>query len=121
MLRLLIGAILVGFASPAVATTGSGLYGKVTRGPIAPVCTVGKPCSAPAPGITLSFVRNAKTVARVESGRYGLYRVALAPGIYTVREVAQTTMKPPMVKPLVVRVRVGTWTRLDVTVDTGIR
>src|SRR5207244_2360724 len=48
-----------------------GLQGKVARGPITPICTLGKPCSAPARGLTLSFSRDGQVVARGQTGNDG--------------------------------------------------
>jgi hypothetical protein len=123
MLRLLVlGVLLLGCSLPAAAATGSGLYGKVTRGPITPVCIANQPCYAPAAGVTLTFTRNANIVARIKTGPAGLYRIALAPGTYTVRELRpSTTLKPPVMKPLVVRVLAQLWTRQNFTIDTAIR
>jgi hypothetical protein len=123
MLRVLAAGILASaVAMPAAATNGSGLYGKVTRGPNAPVCTAGQPCYAAAPGITLTFTRNAKIVAHIKTGPGGIYRIALPPGSYTVDQLhAAKTMKPPAMKPLVVRVLAHHWKRQNFTIDTGIR
>jgi hypothetical protein len=128
MLRVLVLGILASaVAMPAAAMNGSGLYGKVTRGPNAPVCTAGQPCYAAAPGITLTFTKNAKVVAHIKTGPGGSYRIALPPGSYTVDELhsAKTmkppAMKPPAMKPLVVRVLAHHWKRQNFTIDTGIR
>lgn len=123
MVRVLVlGISVVVLAAPAAATIGSGLYGKVTRGPVTPVCTTTQPCYAAAPGITVAFTRAGAIVARVRTGQGGAYRVALPPGTYTVRQVRPTaTLEPPSMKPRVVRVRAHLWTRLNLVVDSGIR
>ena len=94
------------------------LHGVVMRGPTAPVCTIGKPCSAPAVGAVLVFSRDGRSVrARVGAG--GRYSVRLAPGAYTVRQAPEPGggfgVRPDRV---VVR-RVGT--HANFFIDTGIR
>jgi hypothetical protein len=90
-----------------------GLQGKVARGPITPICTLGKPCSAPARGLTLSFSRDGKVVARVKTGNDGTYRVNLPAGRYFVLGVQP-------VRPQ--QVSVGSGVRhVDFTFDTKIR
>jgi hypothetical protein len=97
----------------------SGLHGVVTRGPITPVCQVGKPCSEPAVGAVLVFSHNGRVAARVRAGAGGRYVVRLQPGFYAVR------VSPPQtiggLKPLQVHVHSGVNGRVDFQIDTGIR
>jgi len=88
------------------------------RGPTQPVCQVGKPCSAPAVGATLSFARS-NHVTTVRVGKGGRYAVRLAPGLYSVRVVPQ--QKIGGLRPVQVRVRRGVDARVDFAIDTGIR
>jgi len=91
------------------------LHGVVMRGPITPVCMVGKPCDAPAAHFCLSFGDH-----RVTTDANGRYRIRLRAGTYAVR--ACTTPSPGRgVEPRTVRVRPGVDTRVDLNVDTGIR
>ena len=114
-------AIVVVAATAAVAdaTTPSGLYGTVTKGPTQPVCRQGVPCSGPAAGITLTFRRNTDAVARVRTSSLGRYRIRLAPGVYTVT----TNAKPFGVIPFPRRAWVAParFRRVDFEIDTGIR
>ena len=50
----------------ALATALVLLHGVVMRGPTMPVCQVGLPCSAPAPGAVLVFSRDGQIVAFVQ-------------------------------------------------------
>jgi hypothetical protein len=109
----LLAATLV--APAATARTSTGLYGVVSRGPITPVCVAEQPCSAPAPGAVLLFARGHREVARVKAGPAGRYRLALAAGRYSVR----TPNRP--IDPSGVVVRQGRMTRVDFSIDTGIR
>lgn len=102
----------------AGATTTSGLRGTVTRGPIVPVCAVGKPCDAPAAKVVLVF-RRAGRVARTTTDAKGRYRVALAPGTWTI-SLTRTGIGNT-IYPRQARVVAGTFRRVDLSIDTGIR
>ncbi len=115
---LTIGA-LAGATPAAVGAPSSGLYGLVMRGPTQPVCKVGTPCSAPAARVTLVFLRSGAPVSRVRTNAAGRYRIALAPGSYTVQAGPKGVGRG--VRPATVRVRAGTFARRDFFVDTGIR
>ena len=96
------------------ATTSSGLFGVVMRGPVTPICTAETPCDAPAAGVTLTFRHGATVVGRVVTGHDGTYRIALRPGMYAVQG-------PKRMTPLSARVVGGRFTRLNFAIDTGIR
>jgi archaeosine-15-forming tRNA-guanine transglycosylase len=91
----------------------------VTRGPIVPVCVAEQPCDGPAKNVTLAFVRDGN-VRRATTNDQGLYRVTLAPGLYSVRlMVGQQVgrgLEPSRARVVVNRVR-----RVDFSIDTGIR
>jgi hypothetical protein len=116
----LAAAVVASSAGAATGTSSSGLRGLVTRGPIAPVCVAGQPCSEPAKDVTLVFSRNGRVVRRARTNDQGRYRVALAPGLYAVR----LTPKPSIgrgLEPVRARVVRGRFRRLDFSIDTGIR
>jgi hypothetical protein len=104
----------------ALAALVSGLHGIVMRGPITPVCQVGKPCSEPAAGTVLVFTRNGSVAARTRTGTDGRYSVRLEPGFYTVRLTQQPRIGRGL-EPARARVRRGIDARLDFDLDTGIR
>ena len=106
-------------ACAALAVGSSGVQGVLYRGPIAPVCRQGAACDAPAPGLTLVFTR-AGQAFRVRTGMAGRFSRALEPGIYLVR-VAQPPAIGSGLAPRSVRVPVGGWARVRLTLDTGIR
>jgi hypothetical protein len=108
-------------ASGAGATTRpSGLYGVVTRGPITPTCVADLPCDAPAKGVTLLFSRNDRVVSRVVTDAAGRYRLRLPAGLYTVRRPAAPIIDRRL-DPDHARVRSGKISRVDFSIDTGIR
>ncbi|MFL5950926.1 MAG: hypothetical protein ACJ74M_04905 [Gaiellaceae bacterium] len=103
-------------ASPSLGTVA----GLVTRGPVTPVCAAEQPCDAPAAHVTLVFSRAARDVTRVTTGSDGRYRVRLAAGLYGVRRLHSTTPDRKL-EPQSVRVRGGRVSRIDFSIDTGIR
>jgi hypothetical protein len=118
--RVALIAVTLALAAPAAGGTGSGLYGKVTRGPLTPVCVVEKPCYGPAAGVTLRFVRGGVVAGQTLTAKDGSYRLALRAGSYTVR----TSPAPRIgrgLQPAAARVVAGTWSRQNFSLDTGIR
>ena len=113
-------AALVAVSAAGAATSSSGLRGIVMRGPIAPVCVVGKPCREPAKDVTLAFSRNGRVVRRATTNEQGRYRVALAPGLYAVRLATRQTVGRGL-EPARARVAPSRFRRVDFSYDTGIR
>jgi hypothetical protein len=98
--------------APAVE---SGLYGYVRRGPVTPTCAPGDACFRPA-RVTLRFTRAGALVATAATRATGRYRVALAPGLYTV----SVPRSQGLLKPGVVRVAAESWRRVIFVLSTGI-
>ena len=104
----------------ATASTGTGLYGTVYRGPTKPVCQQGVPCSEPAAGLTLVFTRVSGTASlKTVTRQNGAYRIALRPGRYSVRTTQKLFGRVP--KPSLVRVPSARWAHVNFQIDTGIR
>ena len=103
-------------APTAAATPTSGLAGHVTKGPLTPVCRVGVPCSGPAANVTIVFLRGGRQAARTSTDHAGKYRLALAPGRYTVRFAIGMRSSPTTA-----HVPVGRFGHVDFSIDTGIR
>jgi hypothetical protein len=117
----LAGIVVVALAAvPMSIASGSssGLEGKVFRGPISPVCIANRPCQAPA-SVNLAFSRNGMVVAQVKSTPAGQYRIALAPGVYSVTPARRVPLW--RLSPQAVRVPAGSYRRVNFLVDTGIR
>ncbi len=110
-----VGAALVVAAAAPASVTKSGVYGKVSRGPITPVCAAGQPCSAPAANVVLRFTRaGVTTTTRTTSD--GNYRVRLAPGTYAVGAATGARIAPN-----IVRIRSAHFAHVNLAIDTGIR
>jgi hypothetical protein len=96
------------------------LHGTITRGPITPVCQVGKPCNEPYAGAVLVFRRNGVVAARARSDAKGHYSVRLRLGTYSVSMAVRPKIGSG-VKPQTIRLSRAVSTRIDFYVDTGIR
>ena len=97
----------------------SGLRGIVTRSPITPVCIEGVPCSAPAKNTPLVFFQPGRSV-RTRTDSVGRYRVALAPGWWSVRTATFPRIGSG-IDPHTVRVRAARFRIVNLDIDTGIR
>ena len=100
-------------------TLSSGLQGVVTRSPTTPVCRTDEPCSAPAPGVQLVFVRGDRQYT-VRTDARGRYRIALPPGVYTVR-LRQRPALGRGLEPAKAVVPRGRFATKNFSLDTGIR
>ena len=114
-------AFVLAGAAAAGTTNPSGLRGVVTRGPITPVCVAEQPCSEPAPHVMLVFSRNGHVVGRAVTNAEGRYRVRLPVGLYAVRRPGPSDPIGRGLEPDHARVRVGRFTRVAFSIDTGIR
>jgi hypothetical protein len=106
------------FCSPGASGTASGLHGIVTRGPTAPVCRKGVPCSGPARHVVVQFTRDGRVVGAARTDAKGRYRVVLASGGYAVRVARRFGVA---IAPRRAVVPAATMRRLDLAIDTGIR
>src|SRR6266540_2611585 len=113
-------ATLLAAGSAQATTVRSGLYGEVTRGPIAPMCIAEQPCTEPARNVTLLFSRNGHVVGRSVTDSAGRYRVRLPAGLYRVRRAGGSGFDRRL-EPNAARVRAGRFVRVDFSIDTGIR
>lgn len=98
----------------------SGLRGTVVRGPISPVCVAEQPCSEPARNVTLVFSVGNRVTGRTITDAAGRYRIRLAPARYQVSRTVQPRIGRGL-EPDHVRVFPGRFTRVDFSIDTGIR
>ena len=107
-------------AGASAASSGSGLYGKAVIAPASPVCQEGVPCSRPAKGFRLRFFRGTRHVADTRTDSAGRFRIALAPGIYSIGSPTPKRVYPH-IRPRTATVPRGRYARLNVTIDVGIR
>lgn len=110
-------ALLAAWLPSGAVAQGSGATGIdafVVRVPPDIVC-IRAPCRAPVAGVSVSFVRDGKVVARIVSGNDGHARARLAPGRYVVRAPGVTAL--PGGKPRQVKVASGRVTRITLPLD----
>jgi hypothetical protein len=112
----LFGSAFVLAVGAGSAATGNGLYGKVTRGPITPMCVAEQPCTEPAAGAVLMFSRGGSEVGRTRVRADGTYRVALPAAVYSVNAASRRPLDPASA-----RVVAGRFRHVDFSIDTGIR
>jgi hypothetical protein len=120
IIGLSLALVIVAGAGAQSTSVSSGLRGVVVRGPIAPVCVAEDPCTAPARNVTLLFSRNGRTVGRAVTDTAGRYRVRLPVGVYAVRRPGSMGIGRG-IEPNRARVYAGRFSRVDFSIDTGIR
>ena len=121
VVALTLAALLVASANAGAAQApGSGLRGKVMRGPTRPVCLESEECTAPAVGVVLQFWRSGNLVGRARTGSAGAYAIRLKAGVYSVKS-AQTPRIGGGLTPRQVRVPRDRVARVDFLIDTGIQ
>ena len=122
-------------STPAPATVGltaaSGpgpgyLEGHASIGPLQPVERVGVPPPSPSPaactsrGLVVIDVQTGVEAARFDLQPDCTFRVALSPGTYRV-ELQRRGIDSSKDLPQTVGIAAGQTTRLDISIDTGIR
>jgi len=112
-------AFVLGTGAGGAAHRGV-LTGVVMRGPITPVCVAEQPCDAPAPHVTLVFSHGTHVVARVTTSSEGRYRLRLPATTYEVHRASASVFDPKL-NPHRVQVTAGRTSRIDFSIDTGIR
>ena len=101
------------------------LTGVVTIGPNCPVESTTQPCPTPPDAYALRKVlvyTEAKTVLlfTVDIDSQGLYLVDLPPARYTV-DVKKAGIDRASGVPTIVEIKANTVTKLDISIDTGLR
>ena len=105
-------AVSAGTAPPDGAV---GIAGVVRRGPIAPACVSGQPCTAPVAGVAVDLLQGDVALAHVVTGADGRYYVVAAPGVYTVRIAGRG------LRDKAARVKATHFAEVDFLIDTRIR
>jgi hypothetical protein len=115
---LVVLSMAVACTSDAGSPSG-GIEGRVTIGPTCPVEQAGSPCPPGAWTGTVRATSSDGAVHETATASDGSYRLALAPGTYTVTPVVAGG-GPPTAKPATVTVGT-TMQQLDLQLDSGIR
>lgn len=118
-------ALALVLAVPACARGGTGdgaqgVRGTVLRGPMCPVEQTGSPCpDEPVAGARISVLRDGEAVRTATSDPQGRFQIALAPGRYTLQ--VEPGAAGMFAKPVEIQVLPGSFVRVDLLIDTGIR
>jgi hypothetical protein len=109
------------FFSTASACS-SGIEGTVTLGPTCPVERPGMTCEKPYAASIDVYTESGHFVKTVRSAADGGLRVNLRPGIYTLKPQPRDPARPyPIGKPVTVTVKPGSFEKVTIQYDTGIR
>jgi hypothetical protein len=115
---LMVLVLTAACASNAGAPSG-GIEGRVTIGPTCPVEREGSPCPPGTWSGTVRATASDGSQHNTTTSTDGYYRLALAPGTYTVAPVVEGS-GPPTAK--LVTVTVGSaMQQIDLQLDSGIR
>ncbi|MBM3120777.1 MAG: carboxypeptidase regulatory-like domain-containing protein [Chloroflexi bacterium] len=94
----------------------------MTMGPMCPVVQAGQDCPDAPYAARITVVRaTGKIAARAAAADDGTYRIALQAGDYLLQAEASGGGPFPGSAGFPFSVMEGAWTRLDVTLDSGIR
>jgi len=103
--------------------TTSGIYGKVTLGPLNPVVREGDESKNERPYQATIIVKDkngSHEVKRFSSGKNGEFKVYLTPGTYLLDPLSKNSI-PPTGKSETVTVRLNEFTEVNISYDSGIR
>lgn len=119
-LALAIGAC--GGDSEGAGDGSSGIRGMAHIGPQCPVVQAGSPCpDLPFDGEVRVSTPAGEEVTTASTDDDGSFEIALDPGAYVVDVVVADPGGLPFAKPITVEVTAGTFTEVDLPVDSGIR
>ena len=105
-----------------LASTGGGVRGVVTIGPICPVQREGFWCPDRPFGAELAIrAAGGDEVERIGSGDDGWYELALEPGSYVLDPLTPSGSPFPIGQAVDFTVSTDSWTDLDISYDSGIR
>ena len=119
LLGILLVVLAVTLAACQTTPIASGIEGLVTIGPISPVEQPGVPNERPYQATIVVKNDNEKTVATVDSGSDGRFRLELEPGDYVLEP--QSPGQMPHAQPMEVTVQAHQFTKVTISYDSGIR
>lgn len=120
-LAIALGVLLAG-CEAAKPPADTGVEGRVIIGPMCPVVQVGQDCPDQPYAAKLTVVHpSGKVIARASADADGRFRIPLESGDYLLQAEAKEGGPFPATAGYPFSVRQGSWTRLDMTMDSGIR
>jgi hypothetical protein len=119
---LLTICVLTACSITPILDNSSGIYGRVTIGPVCPVVRVGEACpDKPYQATLIILTASGDKVARIVTDADGNFRVSLAPGDYILRPETPPNQPLPIAQEQQFTVAKGQFAELRVTYDSGIR
>ena len=118
---LLVVILVVGCGATPARDGPSGIEGTVSIGPQCPVEQAGTPCPDAPHAAVITATADGGPAEETRSGPDGRFRMSLGPGTYTV--VARPIEEEGIAigAPVRVVVQAGAYTRVDLSLDSGIR
>jgi hypothetical protein len=117
---VLVAVALAACGGDSAGDGTSGIRGQVLAGPQCPVEMANSPCpDLPWDGTVVATDTSSGDEFTATTDTDGRFELSLAPGTYEVTIDAATS--PPTAEPQTVTVEGGTFTEIEVFVDTGIR
>ena len=112
--------LLLTACSNTTQPLNSGIEGSVTIGPMCPVVQANEPCPDQPYQATLTVLTpNGKKVTQFQTDESGHFRVDLTPGNYVLHPESPNGM--PFASDLPFTVEENTFTKLEISYDSGIR
>jgi hypothetical protein len=112
--------VMLAACGDAPGDGASGIRGRALAGPQCPVEMAESPCpDLPWDGIVVATAVGSGETFTASTDADGRFELSLSPGTYEVTIDAAST--PPTAEPQTVTVEEGSFTEIEVFVDTGIR
>lgn len=122
LLLLLTICILTACSITPTPDGSSGVYGRVTIGPMCPVMRAEDPCpDKPYQSTLVISTPSGKKVTSINTDADGHFRVNLLPGEYTLKPQTPQNQPLPIAQEQTFTVVTGQFTELNVLYDSGIR
>ena len=103
-------------------TVNSGIEGRMMRGPMCPAINSAEPCpDAPFSASFEVFDNQGNLVVRFDSDEQGHFKIALAPGVYTIVPTEDAPLMQPTLQKEEVEALANRFVEVTLRFDTGIR
>jgi hypothetical protein len=109
-----------GTIQPSESHANNGIEGQAMAAPQCPVEVVGSPCPPRPVSVAVTVVTTTGSVVTTfTTAADGRFQVSLAPGTYLLS--TRVANGPQLLRPVTVTVKYGTYTEVNLLLDTGIR
>jgi hypothetical protein len=119
---ILVTMLLIASCIRGTPPANTGVVARVSIGPMCPVVRVDQPCpDRPFQADVIVTDSTGSVVARGETDAAGSIRLALLPGEYQLEARSPDDKAYPRAATVDVRVTLGLWTQVAMSLDSGIR